>query len=227
MHIENNILRYYLRNVYFITGTAYAGKSTMVKMLSEKYGMIACGENYHNEITSKVAEEKYQPDLCYIPNLKDWKDFVTRPPEEYARWIFNTSKELEGFEVAELIRLSGENPEKKIIVDTNITIETLKEISDYNRIAIMISPQSMSVDQFFNRDDPEKQFILSVINSCENPEKVMENYKAGLSLINSQENYDMFVNSGLFTLIRENTTEDTKQEVLEKLAEHFGLVKEL
>lgn len=126
MHIENNILRYYLRNVYFITGTAYAGKSTMVKMLSEKYGMIACGENFHNEITSKVAE---------------------------------------------LIRLSGENPE--------------------------------------------------------NPEKVMENYKAGLSLINSQENYDMFVNSGLFTLIRENTTEDTKQEVLEKLAEHFGLVKEL
>lgn len=123
MHIENNILRYYLRNVYFITGTAYAGKSTMVKMLSEKYGMIACGENYHNEITSKVAE---------------------------------------------LIRLSGENPEK-----------------------------------------------------------VMENYKAGLSLINSQENYDMFVNSGLFTLIRENTTEDTKQEVLEKLAEHFGFVKEL
>lgn len=123
MHIENNILRYYLRNVYFITGTAYAGKSTMVKMLSEKYGMIACGENYHNEITSKVAE---------------------------------------------LIRLSGENPEK-----------------------------------------------------------VMENYKAGLSLINSQENYDMFVNSGLFTLIRENTTEDTKQEVLEKLTKHFGLVKEL
>ena len=123
MHIENNILRYYLRNVYFITGTAYAGKSTMVKMLSEKYGMIACGENYHNEITSKVAE---------------------------------------------LIRLSGENPEK-----------------------------------------------------------VMENYKAGLSLINSQENYDMFVNSGLFSLIRENTTEDTKQEVLEKLTKHFGLVKEL
>lgn len=37
----------------------------------------------------------------------------------------------------------------------------------------------------------------------------------------------MFVNSVLFTLIRENTTEDTKQEVLEKLAEHFGLVKEL
>ena len=29
-------------NVYFINGTAYAGKSTMVKMLAEKYNGIAC-----------------------------------------------------------------------------------------------------------------------------------------------------------------------------------------
>lgn len=40
MKIENNILKYYLRNAYFITGMAYAGKSTMVKMLAEKYDMI-------------------------------------------------------------------------------------------------------------------------------------------------------------------------------------------
>ena len=35
MKIENNILKYYLKNVYFITGTAFAGKSTMVNMLAE------------------------------------------------------------------------------------------------------------------------------------------------------------------------------------------------
>lgn len=34
-------------NIYFINGTAYAGKSTMVKMLAEKYNGIACEENYH------------------------------------------------------------------------------------------------------------------------------------------------------------------------------------
>ena len=36
-------------NVYFINGTAYAGKSTMVKMLAKKYNGIACEENYHDE----------------------------------------------------------------------------------------------------------------------------------------------------------------------------------
>jgi len=61
----------------------------------------------------------------------------------------------------------------------------------------------------------------------ENPEKVLENYKAGLAKINSQENYDMYVNSGLFVLVRENAKIDTKDEVLEKLSRHFGMIKDL
>ena len=55
MKIENNVLKHYLKNVYFITGTAYAGKSTMVKMLAARYGLIECGENYHMEVSEKIA----------------------------------------------------------------------------------------------------------------------------------------------------------------------------
>ena len=220
MNIEPNILKHYLKNVYFITGTAYAGKSTMVKMLSEKYDMVFCGENYHYSITNQVADPAIQPDLCYMKTMKDWKEFVTRSPEEYERWIFGVGREVTGFEIAELISLSRD---KKVIVDTNIPVDVLKEISDYNHIAIMLSPQSMSVERFFDRSDPEKQFILSVIDSCENSEEVMANYRKGLALINSKEHYDEFLNSGFFTLVRENTDKDTKEEVCEKLAKHFGL----
>ena len=221
MIIENNILKHYLRNVYFITGTAYAGKSTMVKMLAEKYDMVFCGENYFTEITDIVADPALQPDLCYIKKLNDFKEFVTRTPEEYERWIYGTGREAAGFEIAELISLSRD---KKVIVDTNIPLDILKEISDYHHIAVMLSPQSMSVERFFDRNDPEKQFILSVIDSCENPEAVMENYRKGLALINSKEHYEEFANSGFFTLVRENDGRDTREEVCEKLAEHFGLV---
>ena len=31
MYIENNLMKKLFRNVYFINGTAYAGKSTMVR----------------------------------------------------------------------------------------------------------------------------------------------------------------------------------------------------
>lgn len=220
MKIENNILKHYLRNVYFITGTAYAGKSTMVKMLSERYDMVFCGENYHTEVTDIVADPEIQPDLCYIKQLKDFKEFVTRTPEEYARWIYSVGKEAAGFEIAELISLSRD---KKVIVDTNIPLDVLKEISDYHHVAVMLSPQAMSVERFFDRSDPEKQFILSVIDSCDNPEAVMENYRKGLALINSPEHYNEFLNSGFFTLVREDDGKDTREEVCAKIARHFGL----
>jgi len=220
MKIENNILKYYLRNVYFITGTAYAGKSTMVKMLAKKYDMVFCGENYFTEVTDVVADPAIQPDLCYIKSLTDFKDFVTRTPEEYNRWIYGTGREAAGFEIAELISLSRD---KKVIVDTNIPLDVLKEISDYDHVAVMLSPQSMSVERFFDRSDPEKQFILSVIDSCENSEEVMENYRKGLALINSKEHYEEFLNSGFFTLVRADNGKDTRDEVCEKLAKHFGL----
>ncbi len=221
MKIENNILKHYLRNVYFITGTAYAGKSTMVTMLAEKYDMVFCGENYFTEVTDIVADPAIQPDLCYIKNLNDFKEFVTRTPEEYERWIYGTGIEAAGFEIAELISLSRD---KKVIVDTNIPLGILKEISDYQHVAVMLSPQSMSVERFFDRNDPEKQFILSVIDSCENSGEVMENYRKGLARINSKEHYEEFLNSGFFTLVREDGDRDTREEVCARLAEHFRLV---
>ena len=221
MNISNNILKHYLKNVYFITGTAYAGKSTTVKMLSEKYDMVFCGESYHSVVSNVVANPENQPEISYLNNLTDFRDFVTRSPEEYARWIFATSKEAAEFEIAELLSISKD---KKVIVDTNIPIDILKEISDYNHVAVMISPLSMSVERFFDRNDPEKLFILNTIESCENPAEVMENYKKGLALINSQENYDLYAKSGFFTVVREDNQKDTKEEVCEKIAKHFGLV---
>ncbi|MCM1333943.1 MAG: hypothetical protein NC084_06755 [Bacteroides sp.] len=221
MKIENNILKYYLKNVYFITGTAYAGKSTTVKMLAERYDMIFCGENYHSTVSDKVALPEFQPNICYLNNLEDWKDFVTRSPEEYERWIFGVGREAAEFEVTQLISMPRD---KKIIVDTNIPVNLLKEISDYNRVAVMLSPQSMSVERFFDRNDPEKQFILDIIKSCSEPEKVMENYRQGLALINSRKHYDELADSGFFTVVRKDDGIDTREGVCDIIAKHFGLI---
>ena len=221
MKISNNVLKHYLKNVYFITGTAYAGKSTAVKMLAERYGMVCCGENYHMAVSEKIATPDTHPDLCYNRMLTDWRDFVTRSPEEYERWIYAVGREAAEFEVAELIAISQD---KKVIVDTNIPIDILKDISDHNHVAVMLSPQSMSVERFFDRTDPDKRFLLSVIDSCDHPEAVMENYRRGLALINSKEHYDEYASSGFFTIVREDNGEDTREEVCQKLAEHFRLI---
>ncbi len=82
----------------------------------------------------------------------------------------------------------------------------------------------MSVDRFFDRSDPEKRFLLDVIESCADRDAVMENYRAGLARINSREHYDEFASSGFFTLVREDADTDTREEVCAALAKHFGLI---
>ena len=42
-------------NIYFVNGTACAGKSTLVHLLAEKHGGIECGENYHDALLPGLA----------------------------------------------------------------------------------------------------------------------------------------------------------------------------
>ena len=126
MIINDTIIKHYLKNVMFINGTAYAGKSTMVAMLAEKYGLIARGENYHMKTTSKLATSDLYPNLCYFQTMKSWQEFLTRTPEEYARWIDGTNQELIEFEISELIHISQS---QKVIVDTNIPVDVFAQHS--------------------------------------------------------------------------------------------------
>ncbi len=217
---DANVLRWYLRDVYFINGTAYAGKSTMVRMLSERYGLIACGENYHDRFPEEELSPEQQPNLCYFRTMSGWEEFLNRTPEEYRRWIEGTSAEAVQLEIAELIRLSASG--KKIIADTNIPVEILREISDYRRVAILLSPQAMSVGRFFDRGDPEKRFLLDEIGKTADPERTMRNFRACIAEVNSPESYRAFAGSGFFTLVREENAGDTREETLAKLAAHFG-----
>ena len=218
--IESNILRYYLRHVYFITGTAYTGKSTMVAMLAEKYSMAHCGENYHSAHMGEFVTPNKQPGLGYFQTMKDWQEFVNRTPEEYVRWTEACSAEAAQIEIAELLRIPDT---QKVIADTNIPLPILREISDYRRVAVMLSPQAMSVEKFFDRQDADKQFILKQIRGAADPEKTMANYRACIARVNSKERYDAYANSGFFTLVRQESRQDTRLEAMQALAKHFQL----
>ena len=176
-------------NVYFINGTAYAGKSTMVKLLAEKYNGIACEENYHDKLLPELSKEDF-PCLTYTRDLTDWHDFIRRTPEEYEAWIDGASRECETLELKILSDMSQE--EKPIFVDTNISIETLRTIADHHHVLIMLADPQISVHRFFERPDREKQFLYQLIMEEPDPEQALENYRQSLMRINSQERYDRF-----------------------------------
>lgn len=219
IQIESNILRHLFKDVYFINGTAYAGKSTMVKLLAEKHDGICCGENYHEALMAAIDPE-HQPNLSYFETMSGWQEFISRTPEAYDAWITGCSREAAELEIIKLLQLCPQG--RKIFVDTNILPDILREISDYHRVAIMLSPQWMSVDRFFDRPDAEKQFIYQRILEAPDPKAAMENYRKCLEKINSKAHYDEFAHSGFFTHVR--TEESTIADTLLKLEQHFMLI---
>lgn len=218
MQIAPNILCHLFRQVYFITGTAYAGKSTAVRLLAERHDGICCGENYHDVLMDAI-DPVHQPSLGYFSTMSGWQEFIARTPDEYEAWVNGNAAEITQLEIICLLRAVEAG--KPVFVDTNIPLDTLREISDYRRVAVMLSPQAMSVERFFDRPDPEKQFLLEQIRQAPDPDAAMRNFLACIARVNSPERYRAYAESGFFACRRTETS--TIEEALAALEGHFGL----
>lgn len=205
--------------VYFINGTAYAGKSTMVKLLAEKYDGIACEENYQDRLLENLDTKEF-PNLTYTRDLQDWGEFVRRTPDEYEAWVNGVTKECTVLEI-EILKDLVSRTKKKIFVDTNISVEILHEISNENHVLIMLADPNISVQRFFERPDKEKQFLYQLLLKEDNSEEAMINFRECLKRINSQERYMMFQKSGFNVITRdENRSIDETFALAESM---FGL----
>ncbi len=206
------------RNAYFILGTAYAGKSTLVRLLAEKHRGVLCEENYQDRFFPELDRAEF-PCLSYTRELTDWHEFIRRTPEEYEAWIDGASGECEVLELRILAELAQQA--KPVFVDTNISPETLKAVAEPGHVLVMLADPEISVRRFFERPDREKQLLYRLIMEEPDPEKAMENYRRGLERINSRERYDRFLHSGFPVLLRD---ENRSAEETLRLAEGiFGL----
>lgn len=224
IQISDNLIKHYLRNVYFINGHSYAGKSTMVKLLAQRYGMIACGENYHDAFPREELSRWKQPGLCYFDTMSGWQEWLSMTPEEHWNWTSQVSQECVEIEILELVRLAAAG--KKVVVDTNIPPDVLRGISSYHRVAILLcDPPDIAATRFFDRDDPDKQFMLEQIQRCPDPEATLRNFN-GWAQYHPPEEID-WSGTGFFTYTRSDFDHDTRDEMLAALAKHFQLEESL
>ena len=219
---SENEKRLDLRNVYFVIGTSYAGKSTVVKNLARKHRGIALEENYHDAKLPELDSSEF-PNLTYTRDLQDWHEFIRRTPDEYVTWLQDVKKECEIVELRMIAELL-EKPEargKKIFVDTNICVETLHRISDPQHVLVMLSDPELGIHRFFDRPDPEKQFLYQLMLEEPDPQAALDNYREILTRVCSRESYNELLHSGFRVLLRD---EDRTQEETVRLAEAvFGI----
>ncbi len=211
-----------LSNVYFVIGTSYAGKSTVVKNLAKKHHGIALEENYHDAKLEELDSREF-PNLTYTRDLKDWHEFIRRTPDEYVTWLENVKKECETVELMMLEELLSdpEATEKKIFVDTNICVDTLHRLTDTKHVLVMLADPEIGIHRFFDRPDPEKQFLYRLMLEEKDPQAALDNYREILTRVCSRESYDALLHSGFRVIFRD---ENRSQEETVLLAEGiFGI----
>ena len=211
-----------LSGVYFVIGNSYAGKSTVVKNLARRYGGIALEENYHDAKLPELDSQEF-PNLCYTRDLRDWHEFIRRTPDEYVRWLNDVKKECETVELQMLAELL-DDPEargKPVFVDTNISIGTLHRISDERHVLVMLADPEIGIRRFFDRPDPEKQFLYRLMMEEPDPEASLANFRRCLERINSPARYEAFLRSGFKVILRDDGR--TIEETLALAEEAFGL----
>ncbi|MDR2686930.1 MAG: hypothetical protein LBB75_04200 [Oscillospiraceae bacterium] len=221
MNVAENVLRHNLQNVYFLTGTALAGKTTMSKVLAEKHGLILFNENWHEDhfqVFRSICTEEYQPISTKKKETTDWEAFFGRSVEEFlaANAGRHENDEYLGFELIELIKLSQKG---KVIADISAPIALLTKISDYNRVACMLtSPALVTCENYGKRDDHRE--FLECILSLKEPEKKIA-VQDELFRIGVEKTYEEVRRHRLFSIVR--TSESTVENTLRLLEEHFML----
>lgn len=216
MKISDNIMKAQLKNVYFLSGGAYGGKTTMAKLIEEKYGICRYRQGDHFNEYAMIANSEFQPALS-LDRSKDWHGFFSQEPRKYADWLHEELMEEAEFVIMDLIKLSQN---QKLIADVIIPLEILKKITDYDHVILLFAPEEMTRKYYFDRADKDEiyQFILSFPDGKDLLKNVIEalNY-------DSQKEIENIINSG-FKYI-ERTEQDTIENTLRIIEEHFGFDK--
>lgn len=213
MIIQDNVLKEYLKNVYFITGTACGGKTTISRELAKHHNIMVYDIDEQFDDHRRISDPKFQPNMN--STFKNADEFFGRTVEEYKKWLVGNSREQLEFALMDLIRLSKE---QKVLCDCHLTMEEAEKLTDPSRIVFLVKDPSNIIEDYCNR--PDHQDFSSFIHSAFNVENAKEICNETLKSLN-QEIYEKIKKSQYFWL--ERTDISTVKDTVRKVEQHLGL----
>lgn len=214
MIFQDNAVKEYLKNVYFVTGTPCGGKTTISRELARRHNLLVYDIDEQFEKHQKISDAAFQPAMN--KNFKDADEFFGRTVDEYKKWSLDNTREQLDFVLLDLIRLSQN---QIVLCDCHLTMEQAEQITEPSRIVFLIKEPSNIIDDYCNR--PDHQGFSDFINSASNIEKAKETCNATLRSLNEKLYCDIKA-SGYFWI--ERTPQSTVDETADNVQRYFGLV---
>ena len=214
MIFADNVLKEYLKNVYFITGTPCGGKTTVSRLLSSMYGITLYDIDSMYDTHRAASDKEHQP--CMNTVFADADAFFGRNTDEYLNWLKGVTKEQLSFILLDLIRLSADSP---VICDCHIDMTMADLLTDPSRAAFMIREPVNIADEYCARADHAD--FDSFLHSASDPDKAKTLVNRTLYTLNA-DHYAAVKRSRYMWIDRSEGL--TPEECARRTAVHFGWI---
>lgn len=214
MIFQDNVIKEYIKNVYFISGTPCGGKTTISRELAKRNNLLVYDIDEQFTKHQKISNAAFQPSMNKI--FKDADEFFGRTVEEYKKWLIDNTREQLDFVLFDLIRLSQN---QIVLCDCLLSVEEADKLTEASKIVFFIKEPSNLVGDYCNR--PDHQGFSDFINSTSDTEKAKVTCNATLKSLN-EKRYNDIKDSDYFWI--ERTENSTIDETVRKVEQHFGFV---
>lgn len=213
MIFQDNVIKEYLKNVYFITGTPCGGKTTISRELAKRHNLTVydIDEQFSNH--KQISNPKFQPAMN--KTFRNADEFFDRTVEEYKQWLIENNREQLDFVLLDLICLSQN---QIVLCDCHLTVEEADNLTEPSRIIFLIKEPIDLVDDYCNRPD-HKEFS-DFLNSASDIEKAKATCNDTLKKLNIKR-YQHIKESKYFWIERNESS--TVEKTLRKTEKHFKL----
>ena len=215
MIFQDNVIKEYLKNVLFITGTPCGGKTTISRELAKRHDLLLYDVDEQFEKHQKLSELTSQPAMN--KQFADANEFFGRTVEEYKQWLLDNTREQMDFILLDLIRLSEK---QKVVCDCHLNFEQAAKLTEPSRVVFLIREPSNLVEEYCNR--PDHQGFRDFIHSAWDVEGAKATCSATLQSLN--ERLYREVKTSEYCWI-ERTSTSTVEDTVAKVEQHFGLVQ--
>ncbi len=214
MDIADNVLKHHLREVYWIAGSACAGKTTMARALAEKHGLSFYSTDELYTEHRGIANPQEQPAMC--SPVESWESFFNQPKDEYLKALGDASQEQMSMIVSDLVRLAGDGP---LVVEGWFPPDLLRRVADLDRVMFLCADPGLVRRQYFARQD--KEDMLQVIKGLENPEATLQHVLDVVAAGVAREIEEVKA-SGMPYILR--TRDSTIEKTLDMIERQFGFL---
>ncbi len=215
MNIQDNVLKHYLQNVYFVTGTPCGGKSVTARTLGKQYGIRVYDVDEEFDRHRAASAPRFQPAMNR--QFRDADEFFTRSVEEYGDCLRQNTREQLDFILLDLIRLSAEGP---VLCDGHLSLAQAEALSEPGRVVFLLRDPHDLAEEYRRR--PDHQDFNAFLLSASDPEAAKRTVNETLLALNEAA-YHAIKESSFFWL--ERSPDRSVEETAALVAAHFGLTE--